>query len=65
MCTQAGWLWAFFLSTMKICSFPEVERINKEIGNTRANRLKYGIIMVRKIIFVFCAKYWEMFQKYI
>ena len=52
-----------FLSIMKLCPFPEIEQINKEMGNARANRLKDGIIMVRMSIFLFCVGYWENVPK--
>jgi len=48
---------------MKMCSFPKVEKINKETGNTRAIKLKDGIIMVKMSIFLLCVKYWENVPK--
>lgn len=52
-----------FLSTMKIRSCLKVEKINKETGNTRANKLKDEIIMVRMNIFLLCVKYQENVPK--
>lgn len=54
------------LNTIQIHYIPKVDKINKEIRNTRADGLKDGvIIMVGVSIFPLCFVSWETFQNWI